>query len=339
MEQAYKILIVAHSSGGQFSPYVGELAEGLRSYGMCVETYGIEKRGLLGYLGCLRPLKQKLRSFEPDFVHACYGLSGLLANLQRKYPVVTTYLGSDIHSGGWLLKLSRLCIRLSRFNIFVSSGLLKIAMRSTFLTGRSLSYAVIPGGVDMNVFYPVDRAEAREMLMQSLKKSTIAHYEGVFDGRFEEGKKYVLFAGSFTNGIKNYPDASKAIKLLDTRISLIQMRGYTRQQVNLLLNSVDCLLMTSFREGSPMVIKEAMAVGCPVVSVDVGDVRDLISDVCGCYMADRNSEDIAGKLSVVIKESEIRTFEAEPQGRRILLNKGLDAKATVARILRIYENL
>ena len=81
-------------------------------------------------------------------------------------------------------------------------------------------------------------------------------------------KKYVLFAGAFDNTVKNAPLAQEVVSLLPG-VELIELKGYSRHQVALLMQAVDCFLMTSHSEGSPQVIKEALACSCPIVSVDV----------------------------------------------------------------------
>ncbi|MBR2135164.1 MAG: glycosyltransferase [Bacteroidales bacterium] len=336
MERKVNILFVAHSSGGRFSPYVSELAQSLRSKGLEVEMFGIERKGLTGYLRTLPLLKRRISDHKPDLVHAFYGLSGLLANLQRKYPVVTTYLGSDIHSGGWLLKLSRLCIRLSKMNIFVSCQLMYTALKSRFITGRNVSFNVLSGGVDMDVFFPMDRQQARSRLAASIGKDL-----------FEDGLKYVVFAGSFSNPVKNSELAFEAVKVMNAsgdKVRLMEMKGYSRSQVNLLLNSADCLLMTSHREGSPMVIKEAMAAGCPVVSVDVGDVSQVMGKTEGCFIAGRESKDIAADLEEAIKysQSERPLRLSDPEnvpGRRRIVENNYDSASVASLLVSSYDTL
>jgi len=105
----------------------------------------------------------------------------------------------------------------------------------------------------------------------------------------------ILFSGSFTNKVKNYPLARKALALVDQNIKLIELKGYSREQVNLLLNSCNVALLTSFSEGSPNFIKEAMACNCPVVSTDVGDVKEITSNIDGTYICDFSPDDVAKK--------------------------------------------
>ena len=40
--------------------------------------------------------------------------------------------------------------------------------------------------------------------------------------------------------------------------------------------------MTSFTKGSLKVIKEAMAVNCPIISTDIGDIAETITKIDGC---------------------------------------------------------
>ena len=43
--------------------------------------------------------------------------------------------------------------------------------------------------------------------------------------------------------------------------------------------------MTSFSEGSPQIIKEALACNCPIISIDVGDVKERIQNVENCVVS------------------------------------------------------
>lgn len=301
-----KILVVANYNEGHFSPFVLEQMKFLRQQGVELDTFGIIGKGLIGYLGNLAGLKKKIQSYQPDLIHAHYGLSGLLANLQRKVPVVTTFHGSDIHSGGIILKLSQITMRLSAHNIYVSQKLVE-------LSGSNTSKGtVIPCGVDLNTILSVPRSEA----MKEVRRT----------------KPFVLFSSSFTNGVKNPTLAKEAMQNI-TDTDLVELKGYTRQEVNMLMNATGCLLMTSHREGSPQVIKEAMACGTPIVSVDVGDVKDVISGTDGCFIADRDPQDIAEKIKMAL------VFKGKTNGRQKIIEMGMSNEFVAERLLSIYHGI
>jgi glycosyltransferase involved in cell wall biosynthesis len=78
-----------------------------------------------------------------------------------------------------------------------------------------------------------------------------------------------------------------------------QLQGVPHSEVPVWMNGSDTLLLTSLHEGSPNVVKEALACNLPVVSVDVGDVRERILGIEGCYLALPDPADLAAKLTLV----------------------------------------
>jgi len=272
-----KVLIVCSKTNGKVAPFITEQVESLRVSGIELDYFFIEQKGIMGYLQSLTLLKQTIKMFEPDVIHAHYGLSGLLANLQRRVPVVTTYHGSDINDPR-VKCYSNIAIRLSRYNIFVSQRLAD-AIR------HIKRYSVIPCGVDMSLFHPIEKQVARDTL-----------------GWSQEGK-YIIFSGNPEDKVKNFALAQQAVSLLPN-VQLIPLVGFTRDEVNLLLNAADVALMTSFTEGSPQFIKEAMACNCPIVSTDVGDVKSFIKDIEGCYIASYKHDNVEKKIKYALNFSE-----------------------------------
>ena len=120
---------------------------------------------------------------------------------------------------------------------------------------------------------------------------------------------------------KNHPDAP---------LELLELRGYTRDEVVTLMYKCDTLLLTSIREGSPQVVKEAMACGCPIVSVDVGDVAERVSGVEGCYVVpNRDAQSLAAALEHAVAFG--RT-----NGREKLLDDKLDNAQIAETLISIY---
>jgi len=301
-----KILIVCSTNSGSIAPFILEQGEALIGVGVKVDYFTINGKGMAGYLKNYKPLLAKINEFNPDIIHAHYGLSGLLANLQRRVPVVTTYHGSDINNAR-IYPFSRLCMLLSAHNIFVSS---KNQVKSALTRNQSL----IPCGVDVNLFSPVNKEHARKML------------------GLESDSDYILFAGAFQNKVKNAALAHAAVASIPT-VRLLELTGYSREQVAMLMNAVDMVLMTSITEGSPQVIKEAMACNCPVVSVPVGDVPEMLNGVDGCFIVPFDTGRIAEKIRLVLDTGK-RT-----DGRNRIITLQLDAENTARRIVNIYKSI
>ena len=301
-----KVLIVASYNKNRFAPFIVEQANALVELGCEVEYFGIVGKGIKGYLKAYKGLVKKIKEFKPDIVHAHYGLSGLMANLQRSVPVVTTYHGSDINLPN-VLKLSKIAMRLSAFNIFVSQ-------RNVDIAKPKKNFLLLPCGVNL--------PEYNEENVIAIKKQL----------NWQDSKKYILFAGAFDNRVKNAPLAIESVGLLEN-VEIVELKGYTREQVTALFYAVDAFLMTSFTEGSPQVVKEAMACGCPIVSVDVGDVAERIEGLKGCYIAERNPQDIADKLNQTF------SLSSRTKGRERIVELGLTNDLVAKKLVEIYKGI
>ncbi len=288
-----RILIVARYKQGRFAPFVAEQAEALQQAGCEVVWFGVQGKGVSGYLRELPRLRKALRSTRPDVVHAHYGLCGLLANMAtRRVPVVTTYHGSDMNVR-FVRPFSRLAIRLSAWNIFVNGEWAK---------GQKAS--VIPCGVNV---VKVKGGETKS----------------------KRDKGRVLFTGAFDDKVKNAALAFEAMSGLDAE--LVELKGYTREEVNRLLSEVRCLLMTSQSEGSPQIIKEAMVCGCPIVSVDVGDVKERIEGVNNCYIVPREPQAIREAIRKVTAE--------QTNGQEKIIADGLTNEQVAQKIMDVYARV
>lgn len=301
-----KILIVCSKNSGKIAPFILEQGESLLRPGVEVDYYPIVGKGLRGYWKNRKLLLQKIKSFRPDIIHAHYGLSGLLANTQRNIPVVTTYHGSDINTSGVFI-LSRLNMVLSAHAIFVSN-------ENRLKSGLSKNFTLLPCGVDTKTFVPCIKASARKLL------------------GLDREEKLVLFSSAFDIAVKNSALALSSIALLPN-VRLIELKNYSRSQVELLLNAADVALMTSFSEGSPQFVKEAMACNCPIVSVPVGDVPFVMEGVEGCFIAGYDAVAIAEKINMAFK------FGKQTEGRNRIMELGWSTEKVAEKLLTLYREI
>ena len=199
---------------------------------------------------------------------------------------------------------------MSAWNIFVSKKTIDIAKPKK-------KYTLLPCGIDIYDLQLTDKQEARRKM------------------HLQEDKKYVLFSGAFDNKVKNAPLAKETIALLkDANVELLELKGYSHEEVTLLMCAADAFLMTSISEGSPQVVKEALACGCPIVSVDVGDVKERIGGVEGCYVAETREPKELSELLLKELSSGNRV-----EGRDVIVKDGLDNKQVAQRLIEIYQKL
>lgn len=271
-----RVLIVASGNANKLSPFVKDQALALEKQGIELCYFLIKGNGVKGYLSNYKSLIKKIKECKPNVVHAHYGLSGLLAILQRKVPVVTTFHGSDINDKK-VRFFSKIASSFSRKSIFVSENLSKLL--------NVKNPIIIPCGVDFSIFKPLDTPTKK-------------------DFNLDLDKKYILFSSSFDREVKNYPLAKQVIAKFDPlKVGLIELKGYNREQVCSLMNVVECGLMTSFTEGSPQFIKEAMSCNLPVVTTNVGDVNTLLKGVDNSYITSYEVDDIYNKVALILESS------------------------------------
>lgn len=300
-----KVLIVASGNANKISPFVKDQADALEKQGVGISYFLIKGKGLSGYLANFRKMRKKIAEIKPDIVHAHYGLSGLVSTLQRKVPTVVTFHGSDLNDKK-VRPFSKVAHRLATRSIFVSKDLAHIA--------KAKSPIVIPCGVDLDVFYPMDKKAARKKMGLALDK------------------KYILFSSAFTNEVKNFPLAKKAVDGLgDNTVEILELKGFDRKEVAQLMNAVDVALMTSFTEGSPQFIKEALACGTPIVSTNVGDVKNLSKKARNCFITGYDVDEITLNIQKALK------VKREPMDHNDI--GFLDNQKIVQEIIGVYQSL
>jgi len=174
---------------------------------------------------------------------------------------------------------------------------------------------VIPCGVDLDLFRPMPQAEARRRLGLDLEARYV-----VYAGRRGPEKRLDLIK-----------DAVARLQVDDPSVRLLVLTEKPHRVVPFYFNAADVLVLASDFEGSPMVIKEAMACNLPIVSTDVGDVASLIGDTEGCYLCGQTSEDVAVKLHQAL------SFGQRTNGRDVVRHLSLEAIA--GRIIEVYREV
>jgi glycosyltransferase involved in cell wall biosynthesis len=302
-----KVLFVSREKvKGKISPVVYAQANSLYSY-VNLSLFSIEGRGWRSYLKGISGLREYLRVNEIDIVHAHYSYSGMLASLATRKPIVISLMGSDIEDH-WM---GRVLIRI--FSKFSWKAVIMKSRRSKTHLGLKKAH-IIPNGVNLELFKPLQADEAR-------KKAGL-----------QKDKRYILFLSHPDRREKNYALASEAVNILnDEKVKLMALYDKPHHEIPIYLSASDVLLLTSHFEGSPNAVKEAMACNCPVVSTDVGDVKEVIGDTEGCYITSFKPEDVAEKLKQAID------FGKRTRGREEIQH--LDSKIIAKKLIKVYKQV
>lgn len=281
--------------------------ESLRRMGVDVDYFAIKGRGLKGYLRNIPTMKDYIKENNFDIIHAHYSLSAYVASLAGAKPLIVSLMGSDIQKklpGKLILKSFYL---MSWQSLIVKSNRMKKKL------GLKKCH-IIPNGVNFELLRPI-------------KKSTaLAHVD------FNPRKRHVVFISDPLRYEKNYKLAKQAVDLLKREdVELNVVSGVSYEKIPYYLNAADVLILTSLWEGSPNVIKEAMACNLPIVSTDVGDVGELTGKTEGCYMASFEPEDVAEKLKMAL------SFGKRTDGREHI--RHLDSHEIAGKIKKLYEEV
>jgi glycosyltransferase involved in cell wall biosynthesis len=288
--------------------FVRELVEDVRALGVDVEVLAFDGRGRRrAYAEAALMLRRVLRNGSFDLVHAHYGLTGMVALAQRSIPTVVTFHGSDTGYVRWQARVSWIVARCTT-PVFVSRA-------GARLLGCP-DAAVIPAGVDVDLFMPRPADEARRSLGWPVH------------GRF------VLLPGARANARKDARLFDSVIDELRRHVpdlTAVSLEGFSRNQVVDVMNAVDVTLMTSLFEGSPVAAKESLACMTPVVSVPVGDMPDLLEGLPGCAIAPRSP--------VALANAVLAAFE---RGGDIALRcraERFSGAQIAARVVDLYRNV
>lgn len=217
---------------------------------------------------------------EYDVVHANSGMTAPFAIAQPNRPIVLTLWGSDLMGDrvwGRYPEFLKWCSKYYDAVIVQNKEMEKVIPHKNI--------QVIPSGVDFEQFSPMDQIRAQEKL------------------GWDTDKKHVFWPYPKQRTVKNWSRAEQVMKCVQdqyngdvefkakTGIDYIDMPTY--------YNASDVLLLTSYREGSPNTVKEALACNTPVVSTDVGDVCERVEGVHGSRVCSSDQELIDGVLEAL----------------------------------------
>lgn len=276
-----------------------------------VDYFDIIGKGVTGYCKNILRLRKKVREARYNLIHAHYALTGILTSLSfAGKPVIASLMGSDINLSGAFF---RSVISFFSGHIW-SVTIVKTEKLKQLIKGPNV--VVLPNGVNLGNFRPVEK---------SLAISQIGWESDIYN---------ILFGSDPGRPEKNFKLCQDSVTLLKKEFPNVKLHflaGIPLEDVYLYYNAADVLILTSLSEGSPNVIKEAMACNCPIVATDAGDIKDVIRDTEGCFVTGLSPYEIADRLKQVLIRGERTT------GRTSISH--LDSKTISRELIKIYKKV
>ena len=318
MSDAGKLLVFTNAypypGASTYGVYVSDQVAAWRAAGVDVALFFINGRKsrwnyLGGVLAWALAMARRGRQYDAIAVHHSYCC--LIASCLRwpGIPIVYQVHEGTIHFSRVNRWLVRLAVRVADRVVYVSSNL-------PIMLGRSPEGAtILPCGIDLERFQPMPRDEARRALGWALDEEVI------------------LYAAKERPAYERFDLVLEAVRRLadiGRHPHLLRLEGVEPDRVPLYLNAADVLVLASRGEGSPKIIKEALACERPIVSLRVGSVPEMLEGVESGFLAEVTPEDLTRQLLRAL------ALEGRGMGRDRVL--GLGAERTSSAFLEICRD-
>jgi glycosyltransferase involved in cell wall biosynthesis len=323
-----RVLYVTNMWPDDQRPWYGSF---INSQARSLEALGIELDVLYvpGYVsnweyvrGAFRALGRNLRTY--DVVHAHFGHSAIVARMNFRAPLVISYCGDDLLGksdpacpgrptrGSW-----RLARAFAQVAWAASATITKSEdMERRLPHARRARNHVIPNGVDLEFFAPMDKREARQRL------------------GWKSDEKAVLFVGKPDLVVKNHALAEAACTRAARECSELRLRvawAIPPEDIPVWMSAADALVFPSWSEGSPNAVKEAMACELPIVAAPVGDVPERLHGIPGCYVVPRDEQHFAEALLKALR------YGRCPEGRMAVAE--LSLMRVAKQVVDVYDSV
>jgi teichuronic acid biosynthesis glycosyltransferase TuaC len=299
------LFISSGNSTEGISPIIVNQGKSLSELGHKVDYFLIKGHGIKGYIKNIGPLRKTIKKNEYDVYHAHFLWSAIIALISGAKPLIVSLMGSDVNKNNLNRFLSNFFSHFWRVTI-VKSEEMKIR-------GKLKHAIVLPNGVNFNRFKPIE-------------KNTAIQYV-----KWNSNNKHVLFAADPEKTVKNFKLAKQAFEILNNqKVECHSLKNINNEEVPYYLNAADVILLTSLYEGSPNVIKEAMACNRPIVATDCGDIKDVTRKTNGCYITKYDAVEISESLKKALELNDVTTGRNDIQY--------LNSEKIASRLIGIYTD-
>jgi glycosyltransferase involved in cell wall biosynthesis len=322
VERVIVAFVVPGIKGESKSTFSLSQADSLQKLGVQVELIFLESRtNPLKVLTSVLHIISRVHSSRCRLIHAHFGTVTAfvcaIVSIICGIPLVITFHGSDLNNTSQADGVVRDLFQRVLSNLAALRAGAIICVSERVKSGRWWRRGrarVIACGIDLSLFQPMDRARCRQRVGGSADDQLIVFNHGT---------------GS---ALKRRDIAEQAVSILRRsrpRARLVVLDNLAPSEIPVFLNAADCLLVCSDSEGSPTIVKEAMACNLPIVAVDVGDVRERLNGCAPSAIVPQEPGELAEGLLCMLDSG------ARSNGRT-LIEGSLDATTTARQVLACY---
>jgi len=218
--------------------------------------------------------------------------------------------------------------------------------RSLFIENRLVmrnKTDLLPGsGVDLNKFIPIQKDLKNKkiiflLIARLLKDKGILEYIEaikIIKNKYSNVEFQIL--GSI--GVENKTAITKDELQIWINSDLVNYLG-TTDNVQDVISKVDCVVLPSYREGTPRSLLEACAMEKPIITTDVVGCKEVVDDGINGYLCEvRNSKDLADKMEMILNLSDDERIIMGQAGRDKIV-KEFDEKIVINKYLNSIKEI
>jgi teichuronic acid biosynthesis glycosyltransferase TuaC len=286
------LAVIPGDGGGSSFIFARRQIASLSDVGVDVQAFFLSSRTSVMLLREISRLRREIRRFRPHLIHAHYGtVTSFVCAAVTPLPLVITFRGSDLNHVPDV-NLVRTCLgRLfSQISCLRSDAIICVSRQlRERLWWRRRQAVVISTGVDLALFRPQPKEQARASL------------------GWERGRPIVVFHAGHCPRLKGLQFVTAALRVAEQVVGPIRLVNFDGsvppEMMPTYLNAADCVVLASVSEGSPNIVKEALACNVPVVSTDVGDVAERLQGVYPSKVVRRDAHEFGKALADILHES------------------------------------
>lgn len=316
------IAVIPGNGEGSSMIFCKRQVESLRKLGIDVrEFYLVSRINPLVLAKEFFRLRRVIKEFRPDILHAHYGtMTSFLCAITSSVPLVITFRGSDLNyvKNDGIIRNSIGKI-LSHISVLFAQGIICVSRKlSKKIFWKRDCIEIIPSGVNIYLFRPMPQGEARAKL------------------GWDPSERIVLFNANNPK-VKRLDIAQEAVSMAKKEIPAIRLEvlngSVSPDEMPWYLNGADCLLLCSDSEGSPNIVKEALACNLPIVSTDVGDVAERLQGVVQSKIVLKDHEALSNAIVEILRISK------RSNGRAMIKCHHISEEDVAQAVLRLYQRV